>query len=421
MATEVLIRERKSVKHGKTYEYRFETASIGGKRQWISKSGFLTAKEAKTAGIAALNEYNNCGNVVFDSNISFADFLDIWLEEECKTTLKSITIASYQKKIKNHIIPALGKYALKNIKRTDLQNFLNKMHDNGYSKNSIVEIKGILTKCLSYAVEEKYLSVSPAVGVKKPKSEFTKIPTRSAPHSYLTQEKMDLIFKRFPQRSTSYIPLLIGYRCGLRIGETFGLLWEDIDFSAKTLSVKRQIQWKQNERPEEIKKCENGKKSDNCGYLYFSNPKYNSFRTIDLDDELLDILRQEKEQQEAAKAYFRERYTQCFADEHKRINTTGNGKPINLICVRENGTYITPRTLQHTSAVIHNQLLIPEFDYHSLRHTHTTMLIESGAPIKYVQARLGHKNIDVTFNIYQHLTENQKAQGNAILNHMFAQ
>lgn len=128
-----------------------------------------------------------------------------------------------------------------------------------------------------------------------------------------------------------------------------------------------------------------------------------------------------KEQQEAAKAYFRERYTQYFADEHKRINTTGNGKPINLICVRENGTYITPRTLHHTSAVIHNQLSIPEFDYHSLRHTHTTMLIESGAPIKYVQARLGHKNIDITFNIYQHLTENQKAQGNAILNQMFSQ
>lgn len=161
MATEVLIRERKSVKHGKTYEYRFETASIGGKRQWISKSGFLTAKEAKTAGIAALNEYNNCGNVAFDSNISFADFLDIWLEEECKTTLKSITMASYQKKIKNHIIPALGKYALKNIKRTDLQNFLNKMHDNGYSKNSIVEIKGILTKCLSCSLFGCYLIVIP--------------------------------------------------------------------------------------------------------------------------------------------------------------------------------------------------------------------------------------------------------------------
>ena len=44
MATEVLIRERKSAKHGKTYEYRFETASISGKRQWITKGGFLSSQ-----------------------------------------------------------------------------------------------------------------------------------------------------------------------------------------------------------------------------------------------------------------------------------------------------------------------------------------------------------------------------------------
>lgn len=141
------------------------------------------------SGLAALNEYNNCGKVVFDSNISFADFLNIWIEQECKTTLKHSTVICYQSKIKNHINPALVKYALKNIKKIDLQNFLNKMYDNGYSKNSIVETKGILTKCFSYAVEEKYLSVSPAIGVKNPKSEFTKVPTRSAPHSYLTPEK----------------------------------------------------------------------------------------------------------------------------------------------------------------------------------------------------------------------------------------
>lgn len=421
MATEILIRERKSAKHGTTYAYRFETASIGGKRQWISKSGFLSAKEAKTAGLSALNEYNNCGKVVFDSSISFADFLDIWIEQECKTTLKSITVTGYLKKIKNHIKPALGKYALKNIRKIDLQNFLNTMHDNGYSKNSVTETKGILTKCLSYAVDEKYLSVSPAIGVKNPKSEFTKVPTRSAPHSYLSPEKMDMIFRRFPRRSTSHIPLLLGYRCGLRIGETFGLLWDDIDFNAKTLLVKRQIQWKQNERPKEVIAQENGRKSDDSGYWYFSNPKYNSFRTIELDDELLDILRQEKEQQEAAKAYFRERYAQYFVDEHRRINTAGNGEQISFVCVRENGMYTTPRTLQHTSSIIHKQLLMPEFDYHSLRHTHTTMLIEHGAPIKYVQARLGHKNIDVTLNIYQHLTESLIAQGSATLNSMFIQ
>jgi len=42
---EVKVRERKSAKHGKTYEYRFEIAQVGGERKWISKGGFLTEKE----------------------------------------------------------------------------------------------------------------------------------------------------------------------------------------------------------------------------------------------------------------------------------------------------------------------------------------------------------------------------------------
>ena len=369
MATEVLIRERKSVKHGKTYEYRFEAASVNGKRQWISKGGFLTSKEAKEAGIYALNEYNNCGKVISSHEISFSDFLDFWIEQECMTTLKTVTILGYQKKIKNHVKPALGKYVLKNIKKAHLQNLLNSMHDKGYSRNSITEVKGILTKCFSYAVDEKYISISPALGLKTPKAEFTTVPTRSAPHAYITAEKMNRIFERFPKGSSSYIPLLLGYRCGLRIGETFGLLWEDIDFDKKTLSVNRQVQWKQNERSEEEKLLSNGKKSEDSGYWYFSNPKYNSFRTIELDEELLEILRQEKEQQEAAKMYFKERYAQYFVDEHRRINTSNNGAQISFICAREDGTYITSRTLQHTSSIIHNQLSIPEFDYPKSLHS----------------------------------------------------
>ena len=52
MFEEVRIRERKSTKHGKTYEYRFEIAPIGGERKWLSKGGFLSEDEAKQAGIA---------------------------------------------------------------------------------------------------------------------------------------------------------------------------------------------------------------------------------------------------------------------------------------------------------------------------------------------------------------------------------
>lgn len=85
--------------------------------------------------------------------------------------------------------------------------------------------------------------------------------------------------------------------------------------------------------------------------------------------------------------------------------------------VRENGSFIQPRCMQHASRVIHKTY--PEFDFHSLRHTHCTMLLEAGLPIKYVQKRLGHKNIEVTMNIYNHLTENQASASKEKLDSIF--
>lgn len=48
------------------------------------------------------------------------------------------------------------------------------------------------------------------------------------------------------------------------------------------------------------------------------------------------------------------------------------------------------------------------FDYHSLRHTHATLLIESGADVKDVQERLGHGNIKTTLQNYVHNTDTMK-------------
>jgi integrase len=73
--------------------------------------------------------------------------------------------------------------------------------------------------------------------------------------------------------------------------------------------------------------------------------------------------------------------------------------------------------MQHTSAVIHK--FYPAFNFHSLRHTHCTRLLEAGLPIKYVQERLGHKNISVTMDIYNHLTQNQAEQSKKALENVF--
>jgi integrase len=212
---------------------------------------------------------------------------------------------------------------------------------------------------------------------------------------------------------------MIGLRCGLRLGEAYALTWSDIDFGKKTISINKQIQWRQFKRTKEEKKLNNGKATTDCGCWYFSSTKYKSDRVLEMDDELYHLLLEEKGKQDKASAYFAERYTHYYENEKREIISRETDKEIRFLFVREDGTYITPRTMQHTSRIIHNELNIKEFDYHSLRHTHATVLLEKGAPLKYIQQRLGHKKIDVTINVYQHLTDDLKAKGVAVLNDMF--
>lgn len=419
MKQNVIIRKRKSVKKGVTYEYRFETASIGGQRKWISKGGFDDENTARIEGIKALNEYNTCGQVVEPTTMSFADFLEHWLIHDCAATLNEITLINYRKKIKNLITPYLGKYRVNTIDRDKLQNLLITLHDNGYSDNTVSSVKGILTKCFNYAYYSGYLTKMPAINLKIPKNENTSIPTRNSPHVYLTKEQLSMIFDRFPLGSSSHLPLMIGLHCGLRLGEAFALTWDDIDLENKKISVNKQIQWRQFKRSDEEKKNDNGRNTENCGCWYYSSTKYKSDRVLEMDDELYRLLFAEKQKQENARAYFGERYSLYYETERREITEQPTIKEIHFVCVREDGTYITPRTMQHTSRIIHNDLNIKDFDYHSLRHTHATILLEKGAPLKYIQQRLGHKKIDITVNVYQHLTDDLRQKGTDVLNNIF--
>ena len=288
--SEVIVRERYLKNGKKVYEYCFELAHEGGKRRRRTKSGFATKREARAAGRQALYEYENVGEVVVDNNISYSDFLDFWIENDCKNTCKEQTIKGYEKKIKLYIKPELGAYRIKSINKDNLQAFITDLYNDGFSVNTVTSIKGLLTKSFNFAVDRNYIPASPAVNLVIPKNKQPDRPTRFKQHIFLEKDQVDKIFERFPKGTSSFIPLKIAYHTGMRPGEVFGLIWDDIDFVNKTITVNRQVQWYAGKRTEEEKKRTNGTSESN-GYWYFCEPKYKSYRTIDIDDTLLDILK----------------------------------------------------------------------------------------------------------------------------------
>lgn len=374
-------------KRGNTWEYRFEAAKVDGKRKQITKGGFRTKKEALEAGTKACSEYNDAGLHFVPSEISFSDYLQFWLTQYCEVNLKHTTCENYSKKIRLYIKPELGLYKLKSLTPAILQAFINTKFNEGYSRNTISVIKGILSGSLDYAVEPlQFIRNNPMKSVKNPSPRAkAKTPSRSKNRRSIKPEEWEIIISRFPERHPSHIPLQLGYRCGLRLGEAFAVTWDDIDFDNKILKIKRQVQMIN-------------------GFWTFVPPKYDSTREIMLDEKMLNILKEEKARQERAKIYYEQHYIQLLVNNQHQINTTV-GESVNLVNVRENGEYIQPRTTQHIGRVVHYHLNIADWDFHSLRHTHTTMLIEAGVNPVTVQKRLGHKNIETTLGIYAESTK----------------
>lgn len=430
---EVTIRKRHKKDGEVMYEYRFEIASIDGKRQWKTKCGFKTMTEARREGRAALLAYEQAGQIVLKDRISVADFLSYWMENDCVIELKPTTIKNYRKTVEKILKPKIGSYRLKSLTREILQALIIDLFDQGYSYNSLTSIKGVLTKSMNFALDNHYIATSPAVRLKIPKNKIPKVPTRSAPHYYIDRETMSKVFERFSETSPSHIPLKLGYECGLRLGEVFGLCWDDVDFKNKVIYINRQVQWYQDRERTSLSKVEkNGTSESGDGFWYFAPPKYNSYRKVEISNELADLLFREQARQSRASEYYGIYYTYYYSEcaisingetpktvtSINKISKDENGYPVHFVCIRDNGTFISPRTMQHVSRVIKKEIT-KQFDFHSLRKTHASMLAEMGVEQKYIQTRLGHANLDMTINVYECTTDIMRERGRSALNRLY--
>ena len=404
-------------KRGTTWSYYFDLGKIDGKRKKKEKGGFRTKKEAEQALASAMNEYNNAGTVFEASNITVSDYLDQWYDLHCKLNLKYNTQVGYLQIIENHLKPNFGIYKLKAINSTILQEYANSLKLNGYSKSHIVGILTVFQSALDYAIEPlHYISQNPMKSVK-----FPKVERKPRERIILTLDEWQLIIDRF-RDTRYYMPLMIGFYTGLRISEAFALTWDDIDFEKRTLSVNKQIV-KRNFGADVRKVVEKKGKKELRSSWYFTTPKTPaSVRTVPFGETLYQALKHEKAEQLKNELQYGEYYTIHVMK--KEVDEKGNDmirvvpvqkcidsqlQRVRLICVAENGQYTSTDSFKFCSRVIHRELQLA-FDYHSLRHTHATMLIEAGANVKNVQVRLGHTNIQTTLQTYVHDTEKMAEQ-----------
>ncbi len=394
------------------------------KRNKIERVGGNTKKEAEAALSKALNEYNHAGQIFEPSEISVSDYLDFWFDNYCKMNLKYNTQVGYLKIINKHLKPTLGLYKLKALNSASIQEYANDLKLKGFAKNSVVGIISTLSGALNYAVEPlHYIQMNPCNHIKYPKyTNDTKKETR-----YIIEpDDFSRITDRFPSTSPFFIPLMIGYYTGLRISEAFALTWDDIDLKNRTITVNK-ITVKRNFGTDVRKAVAiKGKKQEKSSW-YFGTPKTStSNRTVKFGDTLHKALKNAKRQ----KNMNRMKYGEYYTEHYLKQEVDEKGEPMqriipasralqcalpsaDMVCVRENGEYVSTDSFKYCARVIHYELRIA-FNYHSLRHTHATYLIESGANIKDVQERLGHTNIETTMNTYVHNTEQLQNQTVAI-------
>jgi len=74
------------------------------------------------------------------------------------------------------------------------------------------------------------------------------------------------------------------------------------------------------------------------------------------------------------------------------------------------GTPIHPHSTSQTFERISARAGVPRIRFHDLRHTHATLLIKAGVPVKVVSERLGHGNPAFTIDTYQHVFPGMQAE-----------
>lgn len=348
------------------------------KQKWLALG--ITTKESKNKAMKLMEEKR----AEFESKLClagtstyFVDYVAKWLDER-RGMVQQTTWEGYETYVTRHIIPYFEplKLFLVDVKPIHIKQYYEFKYTSGRLDGkegglSIAAIKKhalILKQVFDRAVLEEYVSVNPTAVVKMPGKV---VPTREK--KFLTLEEANVVLRAFeghPLQAMIYVTLYYG----LRRSEVLGLRWRAVNFEKNTIIISHTVV------------------TSKTGLLAKDQMKTaSSYREYQLIEDVRKVLLKLRAQQSENKM--------LFADEYEEND---------YIFKWENGKQFRPDTVTRTVERHLRAKGLPEITYHTLRHSTASILYDMGWDIMDIKHWLRHSSIDVTADIYTHISNSRK-------------
>lgn len=318
-----------------------------------------TREEVQGKLVAALSDVQR-GIPIPTERQTLARFLQSWLAEVVKQSVRPKTFNTYEYIVKLHIEPELGKKVLTKLSPQDVQRFLNEKLESGLSARTVRHINDTLRCSLNVALKWGLVSRNVATLVGPPRIQRKEIRsfTPDEARTFLKTIKGDRLEALFS----------VALSLGLRQGEALGLRWQDVDFEARTLRVIYALQ-----RIE--------------GRLQLVEPKTErSRRVLPLPETVHSALRSHRSRQL-----------------EERLALGSCWKETGLVFTSTIGTPLEPRNVVRKFHALLKKAGLPHSRFHDLRHSCASLLLAQGVPARTVMDVLGHSQISLTMNTYAHV------------------
>ncbi|MEV5111287.1 site-specific integrase [Bacillus sp. LBA3-1-1.1] len=350
------------------WEYRIRYKdSITQKFKEKSKKGFTSKAEAKIAAEEMERQLREGTNPTGES---MKEYLITWLNEYKKGTVATNTFLSHQNNIEKHIVPYFKNILLKDFKPVLYQKFINSLVDTGYSRRTIEIVHGTMNNAMEKAIILEKIPKNPCIGVE------IKVKANEPEVKFIESDRIaDFLREAYKYDYIYWIFYKALIETGMRKGEAAALQWTDIDLKEKTITINKSLDFRLASKIPEM--------------MFGDTKNYNSKRTITISEGLASDLRFHQKYQNQNKIALND----CYYFE------------FNLVFCRNDGNYLPKSSLFNSFSRILKKTNLPSLPIHSLRHTHAVLQLEAGASMKYLQERLGHGSMQITADVYSHISK----------------